>query len=124
MVCTSVLHGLGGCVFSYMQDHCLKWAVKMRETADRARDCIDPDDDCDHQEKMFIMDSDLLREVCCYGVLSEREEIASASRQIVCSLLSLHTMDDLWPWLCQNILQWFPFVEVHTCIVRGLYLET
>ena len=61
------------------------------------------------------MDSDLVREVCCYGVVSRRECIVAASCQVVCTLLSLHT-ESLWPQVWQNFLQWMPFIEVCMCL--------
>lgn len=86
----------------------MKWVVNIKETEGGAS--IEADN-----EGSFILDSDLVREVCCYGVVSRGENIAAASCQVVCTILSLHT-ESIWPQVWQNLLQWIPFIEVCVCV--------
>ena len=69
--------------------------------------------DSEHTILPVILNSEILRELCCSGVLSDVDGVAAASCEILGFLLSMRE-EVFWPELRDSLLQWLPYIEVST----------
>ncbi|XP_064398202.1 rotatin-like isoform X3 [Halichondria panicea] len=74
------------------------WLVSVAESADS--------DVQDHP----LLNSDLLSELCCYGVVADNKAIADSACKICASLLSCDN-EEVWSRVWGMVNQWMPFLE-------------
>ena len=68
-----------------------------------------------------LLNSDLLSELCCYGVVADNKAIADSACKICASLLSCDN-EEVWSRVWGMVNQWMPFLEVCVWGAEGLLM--
>ena len=58
-----------------------------------------------------LLNSELLAEVCCHGVVAKEETISVPACALISSLLSVSN-EGVWSRVWSELSQWMPFLEV------------